>query len=318
MYRYQWDSAAERRHKRRNLIQSVMLLAGMVGLLSACGWIVAGWEGVLWALLAGSLSLVLSPRLSPALVLRLYRARPLPRWQLREVHTVLAEICDAADVERVPTLYYVPSPLLNAFAVGNSRESAIAVTDGMLRRLDLRELAGVLAHEVSHIRNDDLWIMGLADTISRLTRLMSMLGMMLLLFSLPALMTDGAEVPWLLVALLVFAPTLAALMQLALSRTREFDADLDAARLTGDPVGLASALAKLERYQGRLWESVLMPGRRIPDPSLLRTHPETEERIQRLLALQVPARVPRQRLAVMLPDDLAPMPPPWRFPDLRR
>ena len=81
------------------------------------------------------------------------------------------------------------------------------------------------------------------------------------------------------------APTLVSLLQLALSRSREFDADLSAAELTGDPMGLASALAKLERRTGRFWEDMIFPGRRIPDPSLLRTHPRTEDRIARLSAL---------------------------------
>ena len=89
--------------------------------------------------------------------------------------------------------------------------------------------------------------------------------------------------PWLLVLTLALAPTFVSLLQLALSRAREFDADIDAAGLTGDPVGLASALDKLQRRQGSLWETILMPGGRIPDPSLLRTHPKTEERIVRLL-----------------------------------
>ncbi|WP_221931053.1 zinc metalloprotease HtpX [Telmatospirillum sp. J64-1] len=313
MYRYTWDHEAERRHRRRNVLHSTLLLGGMVALLSACGWIIAGGNGVLMALLAGSLSLILSPRLSPGLVLRLYRAQPIPRWQLPEVHAVLEAICSAAGMTRVPRLHYVPSRIMNAFAVGNRDDAAIAVTDGMLRRLDLRELAGVLAHEVSHIRNDDTWIMGLADTVSRLTRIMSLLGVLLLAFSLPGLILEGIPVPWLLVALLVFAPTLSALLQLALSRTREFAADLDAARLTGDPVGLASALDKLERQEGMWWETILMPGRRSPDPSLLRTHPHTRERIERLLALQIPIRIPTSPVAILLPWDLPPSRRGWRI-----
>ena len=97
---------------------------------------------------------------------------------------------------------------------------------------------------------------------------------------------------WLLIALLVLSPTIASLLQLALSRTREYDADLDAAGLTGDPRGLASALEKLERYQGGLFETLLLPGRRVPQPSLLRTHPPTRDRIARLLALE-PEAAPR-------------------------
>jgi heat shock protein HtpX len=142
-----------------------------------------------------------------------------------------------------------------------------------------------LAHEVSHIANNDLWIMGLADTFSRLTQIMSWFGVFLVVFSLPTILAGGAGVPWAAIALLYFAPTIGNLLQLALSRAREYDADLEGATLTGDPAGLAMALEKLERYQGRMWEDMLPTGRRIPMPSVLRSHPPTDERIRRLLAL---------------------------------
>ncbi len=99
------------------------------------------------------------------------------------------------------------------------------------------------------------------------------------------MLTGADQVPWLLV-LLVAAPGIGSLLQLALARTREFDADLDAIGLTGDPVGLAAALTKLECYQGRFWQDIVLPGRRIPDPSILRSHPATEERVRRLAELR--------------------------------
>ncbi|MDA4630974.1 M48 family metalloprotease, partial [Escherichia coli] len=95
-----------------------------------------------------------------------------------------------------------------------------------------------------------------------------------------------AQVPWLGVLVLLVAPTIGGLLQMALSRTREFDADLGASLLTGDPDGLAQALTKLEKAQGRLWENLILPGGRIPDPSILRTHPLTETRVARLKALK--------------------------------
>ena len=104
----------------------------------------------------------------------------------------------------------------------------------------------------------------------------------------------GEPVPWLAVVVLIAAPTVGGLLQMALSRTREFDADLGAAMLTGDPDGLASALTKLERAHGRLWEGMVLPGGRIPNPSVLRTHPQTADRVARLMALKgvVPAEPP--------------------------
>ena len=202
------------------------------------------------------------------------------------MHEIVEALAVRAELARRPRIYYVLSPLLNAFTVGRRDDAAVVLTSGLLQRLTLRELAAVLAHEVSHVCNDDTWVMGLADVMSRLTRSLSMLGLLLLLFNLPMAMTGRSGVPWLLVILLTIAPAIGTLLQLALSRTREYDADLQAAALTGDPEGLALALRKLERLQGRFWEDIVLPGRRSPDPSVLRTHPATEERVRRLLELR--------------------------------
>jgi heat shock protein HtpX len=174
---------------------------------------------------------------------------------------------------------------MNAFTMGRGENVAVAVTDGMIRSLNPREFAGVLAHELSHVRNGDLWVMMLADSIGRLTNLMTMAGGLLLLVNLPLLLLGMAQISWLFILLLLFAPTIASLLQMGLSRAREYDADLEAASLTGDPAGLASALNKLEQQEASLWERILMPGRRLPEPSLLRSHPPTDERVRRLLSL---------------------------------
>ncbi|UKJ75820.1 zinc metalloprotease HtpX [Azospirillum brasilense] len=290
------DQAAadlRRRHKIANVLQSLLLLGGMVLLLALCGMILAGVEGVLWALLGGAVSLLFSPRLSPRMVLGMFGAGRLTYAEAPVLFDALAAIARRAELPAVPELWYVASPALNAFAVGSRRRSVIAVTDGLLRALSLRELAGVLAHEVSHVRNNDLTVMGLADTVTNLTRLMSVFGMALLILNLPLLMMRQEAVPWLLVVVLIAAPWIGVLLQLALSRTREFDADLDAAHLTGDPEGVASALARIERLQHSPWEGLRFPGRRRAQsiPSLLRTHPDTEERVRRLMALRTPPPV---------------------------
>jgi heat shock protein HtpX len=279
------DQDERRRHKLRNVAHSILLLGGIVGLLALCGWVLFGPAGLVGMALGAAIALAFSPAISPRMVLRLYRAREIGPRDLPEVLRMLALIAERAGLERLPRLYYVPSRMLNAFAVGSRDDAVIALTDGMLRALDLRELSAVLAHEVSHIRNRDLWLMGIADLAGRLTRVMSLFGLALLVIGLPLWLSGGASMPWLLVPLLVFAPQITTLLQLALSRAREFDADLDAAGLTGDPGALASALAKLERYQRGVWEQILMPGQRLPEPSVLRTHPPTSERIARLEAL---------------------------------
>jgi heat shock protein HtpX len=279
------DAAERRRHKLRNVLQSALLLGGMVALLTVCGWLLFGPDGVLGMAIGAALALIFGPRISPHMVLRLYAARELAPDQLPAVFDVLARLTERAGLERMPHVYYLRSSTLNAFSVGDRDDAAIALTDGILRRLDLRKLAGVLAHEISHIRNRDLWLMNLADLTGRLTRVMTLLGLGLLVVGLPLWLGGGAHPPALLIVLLLFAPQLTVLLQLALSRAREFDADLDAVGLTGDPAGLISALAKLERYQQSFWEQILMPGYRLPEPSLLRSHPSTEERIARLEAL---------------------------------
>jgi heat shock protein HtpX len=289
----------------------------MLAILALCAWTVWGAQGILWALVAGGASLLLTPAVAPEWIMRMYRAVPVGPRDLPETRRLLQQLSARADLPGPPRLFYLPSSLLNAFAVGNRDGAAIAVTDGLLRALTAREFAGVLAHELSHVRNNDLWLMSLADLMSRLTSLMSWLGQLLLIFNLPVLVMGGEGVPWLLVLALIFAPTAMALLQLALSRAREHDADLDAAGLTGDPVGLASALAKLERRQGRYWEEILLPGRRIPEPSLLRTHPPTKERIDRLLALAEdlpPPVLPPVTFRAPAWAGAAPAAPRWRWP----
>jgi heat shock protein HtpX len=258
-------------------------MAAFLGLL---GWLLWGPPGLLILVSVGLVGVVFNPAVPPGLIMRLYGGRPVDLSQVPALAHALDRLAARAGLAARPTLHYVPSRVLNAFAVGTPNESAIALSDGMFRQFDLRELVGVLAHEVSHIRSNDLRVMGLADLFSRATSLLSLVGQFLLILSLPLVLFADVGIPWLAIGLLILAPNLSALAQLALSRTREHDADLNAARLTGDPEGLARALAKLEQAQGGLWEQVFLPGRRVPDPSLLRSHPATDERIRRLLELR--------------------------------
>jgi heat shock protein HtpX len=124
--------------------------------------------------------------------------------------------------------------------------------------------------------------------MTRFTQMLAYLALFLAIFNLPAFLLGDAEISFWGLLLLNMAPTAGSLIQLALSRTREHDGDLEGASLTGDPASLACALEKLERYQGRFWEDMMLPvpGRRIPQPSLLRSHPLTAERVARLRALE--------------------------------
>lgn len=310
------DTRAWRRHRLSNVAQSLLLLAAMAALLSALGAVLLGDAGIAVALGVVVALIVFGAGVSPAVILRMYGARALGPRDAPELHAMLAALAERAGVPP-PRLYYLPSRLINAFAVGRRGDAAIAVSDALLRHLTPAEVHAVLAHEVSHIRHGDMWVMALADLFSRVTGTLSTVGQILLLVNLPLLLFSEYTVSWVAIALLLFAPLLSALLQLALSRAREYDADLGAAELTGDPRALASALARMERYQGRVLEQLLMPGRRVPEPSILRTHPPTERRVERLLSLAPgaphpppPRRILPRGLPVS-PDALRP--PRWHL-----
>ncbi|MBX9591910.1 MAG: M48 family metalloprotease [Hyphomonadaceae bacterium] len=282
------DASSQRAHKARNTLHSALLVAGLGLLTGFSAWLIWGGMGVAVTLVAIGVIYAFAPRLPPEVLMRMYRGRPLDPRNGGAILHIADVLSDRAELPAPPQVYVIPSMTLNAFATGTPQKAMIGVTEGLLRRLTLNELAGVLAHEISHIRNNDLAVMSLADVMTRFTQVLSYLALFLALFNLPALLLGDAEISLAGLALLYLAPTVGSLIQLALSRTREHDADLEGASLTGDPASLASALEKLERYRGRFWEDMTLPipGRRIPQPSLLRSHPSTEERIARLRALQ--------------------------------
>lgn len=281
-------------HAATNHVQTLLLLLAMMGLLGLLGALLWGTAGVYFLLALLALLLLINPNLSPALIMRLYQARQLTPQQAPELFQMLQQLALRAQLSQLPHLYYIPSRLVNAFAVGQRDDAAIAVTDGMLHNLDRYELYSVLAHEISHVRSNDMRVMGLADIFSRLTSLLSLTGQLLLFINLPLLLMEQAAINWWAIAILILAPNINALAQLGLSRTREYHADLNAVQLVGDPRPLASALVKIEQLQGGWIERVLLPGRRIPEPSLLRTHPPTEERVRRLLELHIQPPSKRQ------------------------
>ncbi len=275
---------ARSRHRWLNRFQTVLLVLTLVGIAAAAGSLLFGEIGLWLALASCALTLLIEPAAASAMTLRLYGARPLHYQEAPAIWSLLRELAVRAGLPNTPVPHYVPSGIVNAFATGSRRHASIALTDGLLRSLSIRELQAVLAHEVAHIAQDDLRVMGLADSISRLTSLLALLGQITLLISMPVLLAGAVEINWLGLLLLAASPQLALLAQLGLSRVREFDADRMAVELTGDPHGLASALAKIERVS-RSWRAWMLPGWGNPEPSWLRTHPATEDRIARLMAL---------------------------------
>jgi len=264
----------------------------MFGILALTGYIMWGVNGVIGAVLLSLFLIYSVSRASPKMLLKMYKAKALGPRDLPELQDLFDRLVERAELEHPPTLYYVPSKMLNAFATGREEQAVVAVTHGLLQHMNNREIAGVLAHELSHIKHKDVWVMGLADVFSRLTNTMGQIGQLMLLLSLGALLLDiKPPIPMLCVVVLLLAPLGSTLLQVALSRTREYEADLGAVRITGDPAGLASALQKVEKAK-KSWLQAVMPGRKIPEPAMLRTHPPTQERVERLMALEGGLDVP--------------------------
>jgi len=297
----------------QNFAHTLAILAMMAGLFGLLGYLVLGMTGLFMALAVCIIMLTTTPRIAPGMILRMYGARELDQSEAPGLYAVMNELAERADLAKAPRLYYIPSKVMNAFSVGNRQGSAIAISDGIVRYLSWREIAGVLGHEIGHIRNDDLRIYSLADMLSRVTSAFSLIGQLLVVVYLPLWFFTHQGIPLLIIMILIFAPSMATLMQLALSRTREYAADLMAVELTGDSQGLAGALMKMEKYQSRFWETLFLPGRKVPEPSVLRTHPHTAERIERLRMLGEGQPYRRDQQGAMLPDHfpIVDRPPRW-------
>jgi heat shock protein HtpX len=178
--------------------------------------------------------------------------------------------------------------------MGSSRLFAIAVTEGLLRRLTMREVAAVLAREVAHAQRGDLLVLGIADWISRFAQAGYYIGLALAALNTLRGISGGEAVSWLSVALLILAPALMTLLQLAMSSAREIDADRAAALLTGDALGVASAVSRLDLSPGSPLDDLTppVPARKVPLPSMLRYPPPSARRIARLNAFQAPPMPP--------------------------
>lgn len=270
----------------RNTLQTLALLLGMAMVLGALGWMLAGWGGTAWALLMVIATLLLVPRIPGELMARWMGAVALGIQAAPQLHGMLQQLTERASLERPPRLFLLPGAELQAMSFGSRHAPALAISKGLLFMLERRELEAVLAHELAHLRNNDLGVMLLAAVVGRITAVLALTGQIMLVLALPAMVLGMSDIPWLALFLLAFAPLFSDLMQLGIARTREYDADRVAALLTGDPEGLARALIRLERAQRGWWEAWLAPLRPGEAPSWLRTHPPTEERVRRLRAME--------------------------------
>ncbi len=283
-------------HRTSNILKTTVLLAAMSALTLGVGQVIGGPRGLLWAGIFVVVMNFASFWFSDRLALMMNRAQPLPPGELPWLEAMTADLARRAGLP-MPRLYLVDSPTPNAFATGRSpAKSAVAVTTGLLNLLGKRELAGVIAHELSHVKNRDTLIMTVAATlagvITHVAQMIFFWGGALFHRS-----DDEDEGGSLLgtLGVLIVAPIAATLLQLAISRAREFDADASAVGVTGDPEGLASALSKLESGNralpldhspatAHLFIVNPLSGRGVM--GLFATHPSIEDRIRRLLQMR--------------------------------
>lgn len=254
----------------------------MLLILGLIGWIIAGKIGMIWSVFF-SLFLFLSlPKISAHTLLSINGVKRLSYEEAPEIHNAIQWLASQAGLKKVPDLYYIPNNSLIAYSVGKQPDTAIALSNGLLQILDKRELTAVLAHEISHIMHNDILVMQITHIIRIITSSFSLFAYLTLLIYIPVMYLQDQVVPWLLLLILIIAPNLSVMIQLTISRLREFDADLEAVKITKDPLGLASALQKLERYNHGWFERVIFPHRKLRIPKLLNTHPSSKERIKRL------------------------------------
>ena len=272
-------------------IRTWLLVAGLTGLLIAIGGAIGG--GALWLFVALAVAMnVAGYWFSDKLALKASRARPLARGEIPELEQIAAFLAQRANVP-VPRLYLIPSDQPNAFATGrNPQHAAVAVTQGLLRQLPTDEVRGVLAHEFAHIANRDILVSSIAAMVAGAISAIATILQFSMLFG-----GDEDDSPLGLIgtlAAIIIAPIAAMLLQLGISRQREFLADATGAQLLGHAAPLADALTTLERGAQALPMDVnpataslyaVNPLPRQGLATLFMTHPPLAERIRRLRAM---------------------------------
>ena len=277
-----------------NTLKTTFLLALMTGLLLWIGQALGGSQGLVIALAMAALMNLGSWWFSDRIVLRMYGARELSQSDASDLYATVHDLALAAGMP-MPRLYMVPSESPNAFATGRSpAHAAVAVTEGILRLLSRAELRAVLAHELSHVRNRDTLISAIAATLAGVILMVARMAQFAAMFG-GMRRDDREEGSGLeLLVMMVVAPLAAMLIQMAVSRAREFQADATGAQISHSPHDLASALEKIAVASGRvplpagpatahLW--IVNPLRGSWIANLFSTHPPVEERIRRLRAM---------------------------------
>jgi len=275
-----------------------LLMTALTALFVGIGQLLGGTNGAMIAFGFALLMNVGSFWFSDKMVLRMYGAQPLDPQSAPKLYRMTERMAQAANVP-MPKLYIIEDPQPNAFATGrNPKNAAVAVNRGLVDMLDDQEVEGVIAHEIAHIKHRDTLTMTVVATVAGAIMMLAQMAQFAAIFGGGSRDDEEGGNPLVMLVLMIFAPLAATVIQLAISRAREYEADATAARLTGTPHGLMNALAKLEAGAHAI------PSHANPQTAhmfivnplsgigggvakLFRTHPPTEERIARLRQIQV-------------------------------
>jgi heat shock protein HtpX len=282
-------------HNHYNGLKTTLLLGGIFGLLLAIGAVVSGGRYIWVFALFGVAMTAYGYWNSDKIAIKAMRAYPVTAAEQPAMHRIVQELSAAAG-KPMPRLFVSPTEAPNAFATGrNPEHAAVCCTEGILGLLDERELRGVLGHELMHVYNRDILTSSVAAAIAGVITSVAQMLMFMNIFGGGD--DEDRPNPIALIAVSLLAPIAAAVIQMAISRTREYDADEDGSRLTGDPLALASALAKLEQgvaarplaptpqLQNASHLMIANPFRAQDVSRLFSTHPATADRIARLHAM---------------------------------
>jgi heat shock protein HtpX len=281
-----------------NLMKTAILMAAITALFMAIGALLGGQSGMLLALAVAVGMNFFSYWFSDKMVLKMYNAQEVDETSAPQFYNMVRELAAKAQLP-MPKVYLIREDAPNAFATGrNPEHAAVAATTGIMRVLSERELRGVMAHELAHVKHRDILISTVSATMAGA---ISMLANFAMFFG--GRDSEGRPAnPIVSILVMILAPIAASVIQMAISRAREFEADRGGAEISGDPRALASALDKIHRYaQGIPLEAaerhpetaqmmIMNPLSGGGLKSLFSTHPATEERVARLLAMAGPAR----------------------------
>jgi len=273
----------------KNQIKTVILLGALTGLLLAIGWFWQGRMGLTIAVIIAVLLNFGSYWYSDKIVLKMYKAQPASKAKFPKLYRIVAKLAKKAKIP-MPAIYVLPQAAPNAFATGRDpKHAAVAATIGLLELLTDKEIEGVLAHEMTHILHRDTLIMCIAGTIAGIISYVAIIARFSAIFG----MGDGDNNILGLLAVAIITPIIAMIIQLAISRSREYMADEGGAKLAGSGKSLASALEKLDSYSKKIpfrGASKATAHLFITNPfkgGLLSTHPPMKERVRRLRGMKL-------------------------------